>query len=245
MARPTKQGIDYFPVDCQFDTKTQMYLVETEGNGLAVLISLWQLIYSDLGYYIKNDDDLCLLIKKQVNIPIEEITKCVRIATKRDLFDQKMSKKYDILTSKAIQKRFFEAAKRKKKVKFNSKYIINGIDVCNNSIDVCNNATKEDVDVEVEVEVKKRLLSDDQINTIYFAYPKKEGKAKGYEKLRREKSELFNLILNKVREYALSRKDENSKYTKMFSTWVNQKGWDDEISKKEDHSEYRTAIKNF
>ncbi len=36
MARPAKQGIDYFPLDVDFDDKIEMYLIEKEAVGLAV-----------------------------------------------------------------------------------------------------------------------------------------------------------------------------------------------------------------
>ncbi len=50
MARPTKQGIDYFPLDCQFDDKTEMYLIEKGVVGLCVMVTIWQMIYSGEGY---------------------------------------------------------------------------------------------------------------------------------------------------------------------------------------------------
>ena len=147
MARPTKQGIDYFPLDCQFDDKIEMYLIEKEANGLAVLISIWQIIYSNDGYYTPNGNDLCLLIKKRINVNINEIKECINVCLSRNIFDSKLHKKHKILTSKAIQKRYFDAAKKKKIVQYNIDYVINGINTPDNSIDVGGNATnvKENV----------------------------------------------------------------------------------------------------
>ena len=74
MARPTKQGINYFPLDCAFDNKTEMYLMETGANGLAVIVTLWQMIYSNNGYYVDNCDDLKLLIKRRIDVGINEVS---------------------------------------------------------------------------------------------------------------------------------------------------------------------------
>ena len=149
MARPTKQGIDYFPIDVNFDNKTEMYLIEKEAIGLSVLISIWQIIYSDNGYYVIDDNDLHLLVKKRINVNINDVNECINVAIKRELFDSKLHKKFNILTSKAIQKRYFDAAKRKKLIMYNSKFILNGVNVSENFVNECNNATNVEVEVEV------------------------------------------------------------------------------------------------
>jgi len=76
---------------------------------------------------------------------------------------------------------------------------------------------------------KNEYMSETQIDKIYSAYPRKEGKSKGYEKLKKEKAESFDMIFNKCKEYTESRKGKDQTYTKQFSTWVNQKCWFDEI----------------
>lgn len=134
MARPIKQGINYFPIDCEFDSKTKMYLLETEANGLAVLVALWQIIYSDEGYYVECNKDLSLLVKDKVKIEIEIINECINKAVLRELFNPKLFKEYNILTSNGIQKRFFEISKRKKEITYDERFIINGISIGSNAI---------------------------------------------------------------------------------------------------------------
>lgn len=167
MARPTKQGIEYFPLDCQFDTKTEMYILEKESNGLSVLITLWQIIYSNEGYYIQYNDDLLLLIKKRININTEIINDCIMALIKREIFDNKLFAKYKILTSKAIQKRYFDAGKRKKEIIFFKEFRLIPVNAYKNLIIVSindenayNNTTKEKekekVNVNVNVNVNKK-----------------------------------------------------------------------------------------
>ena len=162
MGRLTKQGIDYFPLDVQFDDKSELYLIEKEAVGLAVMITLWQIIYQNEGYFINNSSDLHLLIKRRINANINEINDCINAMLKRGILDACLYEKYGILTSKAIQKRYFDAAKRKKEVQVIRAFIvtnldsytnlinvdINNIDVDINGINVGGNATKEEEEEE-------------------------------------------------------------------------------------------------
>ncbi len=143
MGRPTKQGIDFFSVQCMFDSKTELYVLETGSSGLAVLVTLWQTIYYNEGYFVVNDRDLHLLIKRRINVDINSVNACINSCLCRQLFDKNLHEKHKILTSRAIQKRYFDAAKRKKIVEYNINYLINGVNVCNNAVNVCKNATKE------------------------------------------------------------------------------------------------------
>ena len=164
MGRPIKQGIDYFPVDCQFDPKTEMYLLETESDGLAVLISLWQIIYSDEGYFVSYNEDLKLLIKKRVNIDIEKIKSCIDIAVNRDIFNKKLFNKYKILTSRAVQNRYFEISRRKKEIQYDDRFIINGVNVDINAVNVNINGVNVDInanDEEKEVYMKFDFMGID------------------------------------------------------------------------------------
>lgn len=159
MARPTKSGIDYFPLDCEWDNKVEMFITEKEATGLAVLLTLWQLIYKN-GYYIDYNNDLILLIKKRINVDINLINDCINSAVSRGIFDQNLFEA-EILTSKAIQKRYFEAARRKKTVPVIPEFLLidvsaynNLINVDINSINAGKNALKLKVKEKVNVKVK-------------------------------------------------------------------------------------------
>lgn len=157
MARPTKQGIDYFPLDCQFDDKIEMYLIEKEAVGLAVLISIWQIIYSNQGYYITNNNDLLLIIKRRINVDINEVNSCINVCLRRNIFCCEMHDKHGILTSKAIQKRFYDAAQKKKSVQIIEDYVINPVSEGINWVYVAGNATNVNVKEEVKEEVKEKI----------------------------------------------------------------------------------------
>jgi hypothetical protein len=150
MARKTKQGIDYFPLDVDFDDNVELFLLEKEYMGLAVLIITWQLIYKNDGYYIRNNDDLYLMIKKRISLDIENIKNCILSAVKRGIFNEVLHKKYKILTSSGIQKRYFDAGRKKKEIKITPEFILisisdydNMVKVGINGVDSGGNATKE------------------------------------------------------------------------------------------------------
>jgi len=161
MARPTKQGIDYFPLDCQFDNNIEMLLIEKGANGLAVLISIWQMIYSNEGYYILDNKDLHLLIKRKIGVDINDVSDCINVCLSRNIFSEKLHKKHKILTSRATQKRYFDAAKKKKGVNVNKELLLIDVSVYENLVysnangdKSSGNATKEEVDVKVNIKEK-------------------------------------------------------------------------------------------
>jgi hypothetical protein len=163
MARPTKQGIDYFPVDVNFDDKIELLIADKGAVALAVLVTLWQLIYQNEGYYIKANNDLHLLIKRRIMTDSETIKDVLTGLIDRQIFDKDQFLAHGIYTSKAIQKRYFEAAKKKKEVSVVKNYLCMGIDSGINAVYSSGNATN----VEVEVDIKEDVAVE---NTVFNAW---------------------------------------------------------------------------
>ncbi len=135
MARPTKQGIDYFPLDVMQDEKTEPYIIEHGVVGWGVMTSLWCLIYRNDGYYAVNGKHLHLMVKKfLVNVDINEVNVCINSLITNAIFCPNMYQKYNILTSKGVQRRFFEAAKRKKIIYYNSDFLLIGVNEYKNLV---------------------------------------------------------------------------------------------------------------
>ena len=234
MGRMTKQGIDYFSLDVQFDDKLELYLLEHESNGLAVFIVLLQLIYSNEGYYTTNGKDLALLIKKRINLDIDIITSCINAMISREIFDKDLYKKYNILTSRGIQKRFFDAAKRKKEVRVIREYLLTDINVYTNLIsvninnkNVSNNATKEEEEEEEDVKGKEDERNID-FDLFWDNYDKKVGhKDKIKRKWDRLRESTQLIILKHIELY--KRAQPNKRYRKNPETYLNNESWNDEI----------------
>ena len=129
MARPTKQGIDYFPIDVNFDDKIEIFIAEEGAEGIGILVTIWQLIYQNEGYFIKNNDALVMLIRRRIMSDVEIIRRVIQSLLARNVFSKAKEKKYKILTSKGIQKRFFEITKRRKFDSICHNYLCLGVNV--------------------------------------------------------------------------------------------------------------------
>ena len=141
MARPFKQGLDYFSMDTNIDTKLELFEAEHGLLGFGFIVRLFQKIYGN-GYYYEWNDDEKLLLSKQINLSAEQIDFYIESAFKRNIFDKNLYEKYKILTSKGIQKRYFEVSKRRKELSeiINVNYIL--VDLSKYGINVNNNHTK-------------------------------------------------------------------------------------------------------
>ena len=151
MARPIKTGIDYFPFDVDFFDDDKIMLIESEFGmkGGYIAVRLLCKIYKE-GYYYKWGTDECLLFARALGADavskglIDEVIQCM---VRRGFFDKKLFEQYKILTSYGIQKRYFEATKRYKKIDVFSEYLLivdtNSINANINSINVNTNATKK------------------------------------------------------------------------------------------------------
>lgn len=187
MARPTKQGIDYFPLDTQFDTKVELFVAEHGAEGLGILITIWQLIYSNEGYYAIDNDDLSLVVRRRTMADLTTIKRVIAGALSRLIFDFELHSKYNILTSKAIQKRFFTASKKKKEVFAVKNYLYMCISSVGNLVFDDGNATKEK---EKEKEEKEYTSSGDE-----------EGSKKGDFYLTKKKKKIIGQALIDFNEF--------------------------------------------
>ena len=115
MARPFKQGLDYFPLDVSIDDKVKMIDAKFGVVGFGILIKLWQIIY-DNSYFTKWTEREVLLYKNRINADINLINDVINECVKWELFNPTTYKKHGVLTSRGIQKRYLEAIKRRHKI---------------------------------------------------------------------------------------------------------------------------------
>lgn len=110
MARPTKQGLDYFPLDVDFfqDLKIRKIIRAYGDSATAILICILCMIYKDNGYHIKWDEDTAFIISEILNSDEEKISLVVSKAIEVDFFNKEVFSKFSILTSRAIQKNWIK-----------------------------------------------------------------------------------------------------------------------------------------
>lgn len=105
------------------DEKFDLIEAEFGLTGFAVIVKLYQRVYSR-GYYCEWTEEVALLFSRGVWLGGNVVSEIVSAAIKRGIFDKNMFDKYQILTSKGIQERYFEAVGRRKCVNVNKAYLL-------------------------------------------------------------------------------------------------------------------------
>jgi len=105
MARPVKKGLDFFPLDVAIDDNLELLEAECGLEGFAIVIKLWQKIYSN-SYFIEWKDDNALLFSKKINSELTTVNTVINTSLRRGLFDESLFNSHKILTSRGIQKRY-------------------------------------------------------------------------------------------------------------------------------------------
>lgn len=157
MARPIKQGLDYFPLDVGFlqDVKIRRIIRACGIQSIPILISLLSNIYRNDGYYLLWDSDMPFLIADEVGVSEGAVVETVEKAVQVDFFNANMYKKYSVLTSAGIQKRFFDAVTRRSIVRYDARFMLININVYNNSVNVYNNPVNVDNNPQSKVKKSK------------------------------------------------------------------------------------------
>lgn len=115
MARPIKNGLDYFPLDVHFSSNDKIVAVtvETGAIGELIVIKLLFAIYRQ-GYFIEwNRSSHIRLLKELPGVSAEMLDKVVSCLVEWDFFDKNLFNTANILTSYGIQYRYFKAKRWK------------------------------------------------------------------------------------------------------------------------------------
>jgi len=158
MARPQKVGLDYFPLDVDIDQDDKVAIIEAQHGikGFGIVIKLFMHIYKNSYYYEWTEKEQ-LLFSKRVNVDINEVNDVVNDCIKWGLFDKQLFQKYKILTSRGVQKRYFEITKRRQKVEVIKEYLLlseNDINAYNNLVIVNINSDSSNVNVDINPQSK-------------------------------------------------------------------------------------------
>lgn len=108
MARISKPGLDYFPLDVNFlqDRKVRRISSRHHAAGIAALTSLLCLIYKEKGYYVVWNKDTLFDIAQEACCGEEEMQAIIDDCLSVGLFDTYIYKEYGVLTSQAIQEQY-------------------------------------------------------------------------------------------------------------------------------------------
>lgn len=187
MARPVKEGLDYFELDCQLEDKVKLIQAEFGLKGFAIVVKLYQKIYGGFGYYCEwNEDSLLLFMSEngvssrdEKNLISEIVAACIR----RNIFSEKLFNDFGILTSYGVQKRYLNAVSRREKVELIKEYLlisvgknqdnvcINSINVDRNYVNVCSNSQSREEKSREEKNISARVS---RFQDFFTAYPKQK-----------------------------------------------------------------------
>ena len=183
MARPVKEGLDYYPLNADFmsDIKVRRLIRSFGSKSIGVVIALLGMIYGDKGYYILLNDDVAFIISEQTLEDEDLVNQIINKLIEIEFFDKNLYEKHRVLTSKGIQKRFISATERRKDVNLITKYNLVNVDnnsssdvvnVYNNPVNVDNNSSSDAVNVgnnqqrkEKKSKVKKSKEKQSKENT--------------------------------------------------------------------------------
>lgn len=174
MARQTKSGIDYFPLDVSMDDSMKLIEAEFGLKGFAVVVKLWQKIYGGEGYYCEWTEEVALLFKSEVALGGDVVSEIVNASIRRGIFDKEKFEKYGILTSKGIQTRYFEATNRRKELKVKKQYLLISVDKKHLNADINPqnvNINEENADINPQSKVKKSKVNKSKENNILPEIP--------------------------------------------------------------------------
>jgi hypothetical protein len=244
MARPSKQGVDYFPLDVHLDDKFKFIEIKYKLEGFAILIKLMQKIYS-CGYWYRWTDDEALLFSDELRTDFDLVQKVVSECLERDVFNKDMHEEYDILTSKGIQKRYKEIVRRRKDVEVTEEYLlIDDMMTTSRQHNDDNEPSESERDDGKSTQSKVKESKQKESNKDYSPqfeewwseYPRKLGKKKSFSSFKTKvKAYGYEKVLEGLKGYKqyLEREKTDERFIKHPSTFLNEEAFNDFIGVQE------------
>ncbi len=107
MGRPTRRGLDYFPLDTAWETSMRLVKARYGLKGIGFMIELYSSIYGS-GYYRKWDEENELLFADECRETVEWVREIIEYVFKQRLLDEVIFREKGVLTSHGIQARYFK-----------------------------------------------------------------------------------------------------------------------------------------
>lgn len=159
-------GINYFPLNVHLDDKFELIEAEFGLKGFAIVVKLFQKIYGQQGYYCEWTEDVALLFGKNVGLGGDAVSEIVRAAIKRGIFDSELYDKYQILTSRGIQERYFEAVSRRKEVEVRKEYLLIKVNQIYKNVRILNenvNISSKNVNISEQKKVEESKVKEKRV----------------------------------------------------------------------------------
>lgn len=243
MARPQKNGLDYFPlnVDIFEDEKIEAIAGEFGIKGELLVIKLLCAVYRK-GYYVVWNDLLKMqLLKRIPGSSRELLDQVVNRLVAWGVFDKALFNSDMVLTSIRIQETFKEATKRRKEVDM-SNYCLLNVDINEQDSGINDDINTQSKEKESKSNnnqnndthtFNKKALEDD-FDKLWQIYPRKERKSDAFKAyVKAIKSGVSNktiyLGISNYKKHIQLNKIE-PRFIKQGGTWFHQECWNDEYS---------------
>jgi hypothetical protein len=120
MARPRKEGLDYFPhdTDAVSDEKIEALRALYGNNGYAFYFILLERIYRSNDFEIDiSDAETIQILAKKIAVTVEEFNNMLKTAFKWKCFNRKIYEERNVLTSNGIRKRANIVVKKREEMR--------------------------------------------------------------------------------------------------------------------------------
>ncbi|WP_200971348.1 Lin1244/Lin1753 domain-containing protein [Lactiplantibacillus plantarum] len=157
MARPVKEGLDYFPLDVDFavNDKTEAIMGEFGPKGVLFMIYLLSAVYQN-GYYLQwNKLKQMQLANRIAGVSPELANQIVNRLIAYGTFSEELFNSDKVLTSQRIQETYEDATKRRKSQK-PTKYWVN--------VDINKDTSVVNVDINTQSKVNKSKSNKSKVN---------------------------------------------------------------------------------
>ncbi|KZT95144.1 prophage Lp1 protein 20 [Lactiplantibacillus plantarum] len=157
MARPVKEGLDYFPLDVDFavNDKTEAIMGEFGPKGVLFMIYLLSAVYQN-GYYLQwNKLKQMQLANRIEGVSPELANQIVNRLIAYGTFSEELFNSAKVLTSQRIQETYEDATKRRKSQK-PTKYWID--------VDINKDTSVVNVDINPQSKVNKSKSNKSKVN---------------------------------------------------------------------------------
>jgi hypothetical protein len=117
MARPIKEGLDYFPLDIDIDQDDKLVVpIGKYGmQGFGIIIRIMSEIYKNCYFYPWTEKEQ-YAVSLKVNVDINLVNEIINECAKWGFFNQKLLLEHRVLTSRGFQRRYIDAAQRRKSI---------------------------------------------------------------------------------------------------------------------------------
>lgn len=164
MARPINNGLDYFPLDTDIDQDDKVALVESDYGlvGFGIIIKLLMKIYAN-GYFYEWTEKEQKLFVRRVNVDINTLSAVVNACIRWGVFNKQLFEKFNVLSSRGIQKRYLEATTRRKSVEIIEELTLlskEEISKYSNVVIVNINSSSADINVDINPNSSDQMLTE-------------------------------------------------------------------------------------